>query len=63
MASGGHGHETLKFGKFRGHALAVVPNSYLRYLLTQDWFEDHDQFEAVQDEMAWRRDNNVHVEE
>jgi len=63
MGRGAHGDEVLEFGKFQGQALATVPNSYLGWLLKQDWFEDREEFEAVQDEMYWRKDNGVHVNE
>ena len=61
--TGGYSETILPFGKFREQAIGSVPNSYLSWLLKQDWFEWYDEFDAVQDEMAWRKDNSVYIED
>jgi len=63
--SGAYGEVVMYFGRFKDYKLAAVPNGYLNYLLNQDWFEESypDLFNVVQDEMHWRLEQGVHVEE
>jgi len=53
----------LPFGKFKGKAIDEVPDSYLTWLLEQDWFEEkfEDLFDDVQAEINWRKEVNYHV--
>jgi len=61
--SSGGGAGIMSFGRYRGSYIGEVPNSYLSWLLRQDWFEDKDEFEDVESELRWRNDNNVYVED
>ena len=63
--SGAHAEIVMYFGKYKGWKLGAVPNSYLSYLLRQDWFEDSypDLLEPVEDESNWRREQGVVVED
>ena len=63
MGKGGYSETVLSFGKFKGYQIGSISNSYLGRLLRQDWFEQYAEFEGVQDEVAWRKDNSVFVEE
>jgi len=63
------GHDKLNpgrempFGKYEGWALDEIPDSYLRWLIEQDWFEEkfEDLFEEVEAELAWRDEVNEHI--
>ena len=45
---------TMPFGKHRGIPISQVPTQYLRWLLAQEWAEDHTRFE-VMDELSKRK--------
>lgn len=62
--TGAHAEVVMYFGKYKGWVLGATPNSYLNYLLGQDWFEESypDLLEPVEDEMRWRREQGVHIE-
>jgi len=63
--SGSYGELVIPFGKFKGYSLAEVPNSYLRWCLEQDWFEEkyEDLVEPFEDELAWRDSMGVKIED
>ncbi len=66
--SGSHGEHILSFGKYGlgspdERVLAAVPNSYIAWLLEQDWFENKADFDEVYDEGEWRKSQNVYVED
>ncbi|MBW8001695.1 MAG: hypothetical protein FVQ80_06695 [Planctomycetes bacterium] len=66
---GSHSEHILSFGKYGlgksgERCLAAVPNTYLNWLLDQDFFVDsHRDFEAVNDECEWRKSQSVYVED
>ncbi len=55
----------MPFGKFKGKTVDELPNSYLNWLLEQDWFEKNfeDLYEVVEAEAAWREEVGVHIGE
>jgi len=55
---------TLTFGKFKGWDIEDVPSSYLKYLLSQEWFEEgyKDYYEAVVIENNYRDKYDKHFE-
>jgi len=61
--SGAYSGIVMSFGKHRDNKIGSIPNSYLSYLLREDWFEEKDEFEAVQDEMNWRKEQGVYIDE
>jgi hypothetical protein len=65
MSKGGRSDVILECGvrEHRGKAIGGLSNSYLSWLLRQDWFERESEFEDVQDEMDWRRENRVYVDD
>lgn len=50
------GTAVLPMGKFRGQAIAEVPDSYLQWLSEQDWFEKKypDLQERINEELEYR---------
>jgi len=65
VALGEYGEFVIKFGRYRGRALAEVPNSYLRWCLEQDWFEERylDHVEPFENELQWRETWGIKVED
>lgn len=63
MSKGGYATVKLPFGKYKGQVIGSMPSGYLKWLLEQDWFEDNEEFEPVQDEMQWRKENNIYIED
>ncbi len=51
----------MTFGKHNGEEIGFVPNSYLNWLLLQDWFEDQEEFEEVEEEMKMRRHQGIQI--
>lgn len=55
----------LPFGKYKNISLELVPSSYLKWLLEQDWFEEmfESEFSVVVDEMNKRGYEQSHFYE
>ena len=52
----------MSFGKHESEEISSVPNSYLYWLLLQDWFEDKEEFEDVVEEMEMRKHQSIQIE-
>lgn len=62
--TGGHADLVMPFGKYQGMYLHAVPDGYLHYMLSEDWFEGKypKLVEAFEDELVWRKEQRVTVE-
>jgi len=49
----------MSFGNYIDEDIEDIPNSYLNWLLLQEFFEDAAEFKEVQDEMAYRKNWNI----
>jgi len=63
--SGAFAETIVYFGKYRDWRLGAVPNWYLNWCLLEDWFEEKypDLFEPFQDEMNWRKEQGVYIDD
>ena len=60
---GSYGSTVLHFGRYKDWEIEDIPNSYLEWLLEQDWFENRSEFDAIQDEMRYREEVGIDVGE
>lgn len=53
----------IPFGKHRGELLADIPNSYLEWLLEQEFFEEKfpEHYTMSKKEMEYRRKFNIYI--
>jgi uncharacterized protein (DUF3820 family) len=53
------------FGKFKDKEIDLLENSYLRWILTQEWFlRDYPNFSnVVLEELKWRKEQGVVIED
>ena len=56
---------TLPFGKFKGQDIEDVPNSYLNWLLEQEWFENKYKkgYANTKKELEYRETYDINIEE
>ena len=54
----------IPFGKYADWELEIVPNSYLDWLLGQDWFIDkyHHLVDEIEDELETRKRSHVWID-
>jgi len=58
------GESVITFGRFKGHRIGEVPDSYLIWLSESDWFEKKfpDLQERVNEELAFREDQGLRID-
>ena len=58
------GESVIPFGRFKGHRIGEVPDSYLIWLSESDWFEKKfpDLQERVNEELAFREDQGLQID-
>lgn len=62
MSPGRHEDMAMPFGKHKGELVADIPDSYLRWLLDQEWVENDypDLHEQLEIEYGYRKTWRIH---